>query len=361
MNVSVSRRDARALKSRARSTAGRALGALLIGATFAAHVARAPSALAQVHSARASAETTPRARARELGDRALAAYDAGDYRRALELFRQALEIYDFPTLRLYVARSLSKEGSPVAASREYEALLARSVQADEGEAGMEARAAAHRELREVQARRPRLTLVFAGGDVPGARVEVSGPSRPDLVVGRESFVEPGSYELRAVHPDGRTSVRSVLVTEGRAERIELAWSEPASAPAVATAAAAPVLAPAPQAQRDGANTPAWVLGVISAVLLGGTIVTGVIAAGRKSDYDDINDRSDVSDDEKREKRESAFDMQVVNTAFAAGMVLGASATLYFIVREPSAGSAADPTAASAGIPSGWQLGVRGEF
>jgi tetratricopeptide (TPR) repeat protein len=340
----------------------RALGALLIGTTCAAHMARAPSALAQVHSVRASAETTPRARARELGDRGLAAYDAGDYGRALELFREALELYDFPTLRLYVARSLSKEGTPVAASREYEALLARPIQADEGEAGIEARAAAHAELREAQARRPRLTLVVAGGDVAGVRVELSGPSRPEVVLGREIFVEPGTYELRAVHPDGRRSERSILLSEGRAERIELAWSEPAMAPAVAMPAAAPGAAePSPPAHTDATNTPAWVLGVISAVLLGGTVITGAVAAARKSDYDDANDRSDVSDGEKRELRESAFDMQVVNTAFAAGMVLGASATLYFIVRQPSAEDGAGPTAASASTPSGWQLGVRGEF
>lgn len=375
MNVSVSERRSGIARWRTRwlvrfavAGLGGACGVVLIPEEAAAQTSE--------QSVPTNPDPSQRARARELGDRGLRAFDAGDYSGATELFRQALELYDFPTLRLYLARSLVRQGSPVAATREYESLLARPVRPDEGDFGADARASARRELPGAEARQVRLTLTIRGASPDGLRLEVSGRSTPLVTFGRECQVEPGKYDIRVTHPDGRAITRSIVLAEGETQRLELDWSE-ASAPPPGAAAANwdtadasyleddPPTAQASEAPRaaDASYAPAWVAGVLTAGLAGGAILTGLLATERKDDYDDRNRRPDIDAASKRDLRDKALQMQVLNAAFSAAALIGGSVTVYFILREPPASTARNPSGQDglSSVASGWVVGVHGDF
>jgi len=379
MNVSVSEQRAGRVRHSRRAipfaaAAGVWCVALLIGPEAAAQTAAQPGGQPTLSTNPAASQ---RARARDLGDRGLLAFDAGDYAGATALFRQALALYDFPTLRLYLARSLVKEVSPVEATRQYEALLQQPVAADEGDFGADARAAARRELPEAAARRVRLTLTLEGASPDGVRLEVSGRSAPVVALGRECLVEPGRYEIRVIHPDGRNITRSVDLTEGETRRVELDWNETTTAqPGVAAASSwdttepstfedDPAIAPASEAPpvERSSNVPAWITGVLTAGLAGGAIATGLLAAERQDDYDDRNRRPDVDAASKRDLRDKALQMQVLNAALSGAALIGGGVTLYFIVREPPAGNAqhAAGSGTLSSVASGWVFGVNGVF
>jgi hypothetical protein len=338
----------------------------------------APQADAQPssHPVSTDPDASQRARARELGDRGGLALDAGDYSGAADLFRAAIEQYDFPTLRLYLARSLLKDGRPVAATREYEALLNQPVRPNEEKVGADARDDARKELLDAAARQVRLTVTIEGGAPDGLRLEVSGRSAPVLEPGRECLVEPGTYEVRVTHPDGRNITRSIVLAERETRRLELDPGGPVPVqPVQPRRGAAQGTAPGSIDDRAAArpreaapvarptNAPAWVAGWLTAGLAGGAIVTGLLAAERKDDYDDQNRLPDVDAAGKRDMRDKALQMQVLNAAFSVAALIGGGVTLYLIVEPPPARHGPSGTGAGALPPvaSGWLVGVRHEF
>ncbi|MEQ9322218.1 MAG: hypothetical protein RIF41_23835, partial [Polyangiaceae bacterium] len=173
----------------------------------------------------ASADDEP---ARALYKEALTAYDAGEYERALPMFRQVVAALDSPNAMLYVGRCLRELGEPALAHQAMTAAM-RSAAARVPD---EPRYAETRDAvaAERGALSPKVGLVVLAvpPDVSGVAVRLNGEALADDDLGEPLAVMPGRVTIEATAP-GRTGLtREVTVGAGDAETITLTFEPVAS-------------------------------------------------------------------------------------------------------------------------------------
>jgi hypothetical protein len=304
-------------------------------------------------------EASPSDGARKLGREALVAFDAGQFAVASQRFRAALAHFEFPTLRLYLARSLERQGLLVEATREYDALLASPIAASEGTVGAGARDQARSEAPGVAARRAR--LVVRGASV-ATELAIDGVRTSAAALERGHPVNPGRRSLAVTRP-GQPR-QSVELSLGESERRELSLDDLMGARAVAAAESGEspgelssvlnsprgVTGSDASGGHAGWGSGAVVAGAITAALVGGVVVTGLLALDRENDFDTVNSSSDPS---RHDARQRASRMQWLNAAFVAGAVVSGGTTVYFYLSP--APSAVDPA------PRAAFLGLHGRF
>jgi hypothetical protein len=281
--------------------------------------------LARAQSEGSATLEESRERARALGRRGLEAYDRQAFAEAIEAFRQSLSLFDFPTLRLYLARSLERTGRVVEATQTYRALLASPVAPDEGSIGADARRAAQLEVGAVAARRATLTLV-ARSEPLDAIVEVNGERWADDRIGQPQFVDPGDYAIRVTRADRLLDGRHVTLEAGSSHSIPLlAPTAGPSAPAPTSAASAP-------GSSGSWDLPLTVSVLATAALVVGTVVTGVLSLDRQSDFDALNHQETPF--ERRDAAHArARRMQLLNALCLGGAVLGAGTTVLILIDD----------------------------
>jgi hypothetical protein len=230
------------------------------------------------------------AQARQLGQQAQAAYDAGNYAESEKLWAAAGKLYSAaPTLTLGLARTQAKLGKLVAAQESYNRIIREwSNHASPPPAFKDALEAAKTEVGPVSARVASVVITVDGP--PSPSVTIDGQSVNAAALGLKRPVDPGPHTVKA-SADGFSSVEQPFqVVAGGAAEVKLKMDKTGAAPVAAVIKPAPASAssdqPAPEGppKKSGSSkTLVFVaFGVGGAGLVVGA-VTGLIAVGKHGD------------------------------------------------------------------------------
>jgi len=206
--------------------------------------------------------------------------------------------------------------------------------------------------------------VTLSSDPPGAefideRVPVTGSvitNRYTSMGGSATIgVRPGHHRITARLAGYADQVWEFDATSGGSVQKTFKL-EPASAAAPSTPTTP--LAPADSGESRPIPTSVYVgIGVTGALLVG-TTVTGVLALGKKSDYDAANDGGDV--EKADELRGSTQTMNLVTDILLGATVVGAAVTTYLFVSRPTE-KAASVRLVPVAAPGAGALYVHGRF
>jgi len=211
-------------------------------------------------------------------------------------------------------------------------------------------------LAELEPRLSRLTIVVPeAADYPGLELELDGALIGTAARGVPTPVDPGAHVVEARAP-GRHGVKLRIEIGAVPEQKTITIPELVSAAAPAVPKLAPgATEPPPPAPPPPAPTErpfpmsATVTGAVTAGLLAGAIVTGMLYVDRKNDYDRTGMEADY---------DAARTFGVVNAVLWIGTAAGAGLTTYFYVTRPEAPA----TAVSAGAqPLGAVANFAGHF
>jgi hypothetical protein len=183
---------------------------------------------------------------------------------------------------------------------------------------------ARRELADLDARLPRLTIHVRGAPPTGAVVTVDGTALAPSALGTSLPLDPGDHELRA--SSRGEAARSTTITLGEGQHVE--WV--AELPEPATAG---VPAPEPALARHPPRWSSWAaLGVGAAGLVAGTVL-GALAMGKRSQV-----QSDCPDKTCRDPTDldaaSAGQRLFVGSAIALGVGAAATGAGVYLMTRP---------------------------
>jgi tetratricopeptide (TPR) repeat protein len=250
------------------------------------------------------------------------AYNAGDYKTALDLFRRAFGMYPAPTLSLYEARSLAKLGRLREADEALQRTLALPVDPSAPAQFGEAIETARQERQALSRRIPSLTIRVRGVemDEPGLVVSLDQQALQTSQVGRSLPLDPGTYSVSAAMSDGRKDQVRIELAEGR--HLDAVLNLEAAAPVQVQAAL-------PESPSDSNWQPvlaysALGLGVAG---LGTGIITGIMAGSKHSEARDLCPDENCVPGSKGEQALSSFrTLRTVSTVSygvgAAGITAG---------------------------------------
>jgi hypothetical protein len=249
-------------------------------------------------------------------------YGAGDWAGAADRFARARQLLQIPTLDLWLARSLAKQGKLIEAEERYRDAIRGPVTPDASAAVTKAVDDARSELDALRPKIPSLEVVRPQG--VGA-VTLDGAAVPDALIGVKRPVNPGVHRIEAVG----AAPASVTVREGQAVRVVLERARSASSkpPAPAASASTP---PVAETARDGSaqRTAGWIGVALGAVGLGAGAVTGVLATSKAGTLDDACDGAECPASAQPDI--DAFDAySTISTAsfIGAGIALAIGVTL----------------------------------
>ncbi len=155
-------------------------------------------ALALTGSAQAQmADDTARATARRLGTAGVEAFQKQDYATAVAKLEKAYEVLRAPSLCLWLARSLAKQGKLVAANERYVEVGRLSISQGDAEVQRQAQTEAAAELEALAPTIPVVTLSLEGADATEVALSVDGVSRPSAILGEEQPLDPGQHRIEA--------------------------------------------------------------------------------------------------------------------------------------------------------------------
>jgi tetratricopeptide (TPR) repeat protein len=251
------------------------------------------------------------------------AFNAGDYKTALDLFRRAYDIYPAPTISLYEARSLAKLGRLQEADEALQRTLSLSLDPAAPAQFSEAVETAREERDALSTRIPSLTIVVRGlspGE-HGLRLTLNQRPIDAELVGKSIPLDPGAYSIEAATNEGQRDTVQVALTEGR--HLEAVLDLGRTAPVQVRAAL-------PEASHSG---PGWQptlayssLGLGVAGLATG-VVTGIMAGSKHSEALDLcSDERCEPGSEGEEALQSFRTLRTVSTVSygvgAAGVTAG---------------------------------------
>jgi len=280
-------------------------------------------------------DATAKGAARDLAKEAKRDFDAGHFEAAQRKFQQAYEVAKVPTLALWAARALVKQGQLVAASELYQQAL--KLVANDlwvGKAQQKAQADAGKELAELQPRIAHLRVRVEGGEASQVAITIDDVKIASALYGVEIPADPGRRRIVG-NRDGKTAEQTIDLGEGERKEVVLKF------PAASSTVVVPVVAnsqsgslrmstPASPEPRSGSSrgkaqrTWGWVaVGVGAAGLITGA-VTGIIVlsnSGLRSDCQNgVCDPAKV-DNSKMNRYNLAHDLST------AGFIVGAVGTV----------------------------------
>lgn len=234
------------------------------------------------------------AQARQLGQQATQAYEAGNYAEAEKLYGAASKLYPIaPTLTLGLARSQAKQGKVVAAQESYNKII-REANPSASQAFKDAIEAAKNEVGAVSARVASVVITVDGATNPV--VTIDGVSVPSVALGLKRPVDPGTHVVKATAEGMKPAETTVQVAEGATAeaKLHLEKGSGATGPAVTPVPvnnAQPVTEPPPPSGDTGVSTKSSnktlalvAFGVGGAGLVLGS-VTGLLAMGKHGDLE----------------------------------------------------------------------------
>lgn len=190
-------------------------------------------------AARAGAQSDEqKADARAAAEQGAAAFQAGNYAEAADLFTRAESLYHAPPHLVFLARAQVKLGQLVKARENYRKVTRETLAANAPPAFVNAQADAKKELAEIEPRIPMLKVVVKGGEGKNVKVTIDGVAIPAQMIGVARPVDPGEREVAATADGMSAAPKKIKLAEGAKESIELELT-PGGAPAAEPAAGGP--------------------------------------------------------------------------------------------------------------------------
>lgn len=321
------------------------------------------------------------AQARQLGQQAQVAYDAGKFAESEKLWYAAARLYSqAPTLTLGLARTQAKLGKVVAAQESYNKIVREwENKTTAPQPFKDAVESAKAEVSAVSAKIASVTLTVQGPTNPS--VTIDGQAVPTAALGLKRPVDPGSHKVAATAEGYAPAETTFTVAEGGSAAATLKMEK---APDAVAAVPVPVPGPEPtpspsepgaDTSRKGSSNKTLALvafGVGGAGLLVGAI-TGVVAMGKASDLKDACSGDKTCPPSEQDNVDSYKSMGTISTigfvVAAAGGITGA--VLWFTAPKTSA-SAGSSRYATVRVPNdrgltvapyfgGTSAGVTGHF
>lgn len=143
--------------------------------------------------------------ARALSGKGYEAFEAGQYRKAIDLFRQAEARFHAPPHLLYIGRAQFKLGELMAAAATFRRILDEKLAADAPGPFREAQASARAEHDEVEVLIPSVTISPEGEIPQGTVFTVDGHPLDAAALARPVRLDPGVHVITA-QPPGRPAV-----------------------------------------------------------------------------------------------------------------------------------------------------------
>ncbi len=227
--------------------------------------------------------------ARTLAEEAQRAFDARNYVRAEQVFRDAEKLFAAPTITLQLARSQAAQGKLVAASENCNKVIrdwgSNAAAPPAFKAAVEA---ARSEYDKLQPRIGAVLLTVEGGAAPSVTVDEKVVLPAMLGIKRQS--DPGPHVARATAQGYKTAEASFTLQEGETKEIKLVLVKdpsfvalpppPRTTPAARETREPPAVADTKKGSSRTLALAAFGVGGAGLVVGG---VTGVIAMGKASD------------------------------------------------------------------------------
>jgi hypothetical protein len=322
-------------------------------------------ATASLNAARAADEASNTARDLALEGRT--AYIAGDYGRALELFRRAYALLPAPTILEYEGRSLESMGQLVEAADAYERTARTTVDSGSPEQFRRAVDDAEGELAALERRVPTFILDVTGSasNDPQLAVVVDGKALLGVMTAPRQ-ANPGEHRVTARNTSGAEATAVFSLEEGETKHIELVLRTPAVLPSIGPAR--PTAGSFDDASHErGHRSPSPTrIVALSALGLGVAglatgIISGSLALARRSDAErDCPDHACVAGTRGETDLDAFRSLRTVSTvSYVVGGVAGATGLVLLLTAAPSEGRP------SVGKLRPWfgvgSAGVRGTF
>jgi len=348
---------------RVRSVTSRRTGSFTAFAARLVVAGVVPLAVATYAAPAQAQEASPQdiAQARQLGQQAQAAYDAGNYAESEKLWAAAAKLYaQAPTLTLGLARAQAKVGHVVGAQESYNKIIREwSTVASPPPAFKDALEAAKAEVGAVSGRIASVVIAVEGPTSP--QVTVDGQPVPTAALGLKRPVDPGQHVVKATAEGYKPAETTFTVAEGGSAEAKLALEK---APEAAAVAAAPASSAAPASDtKSGSPNKTLALvafGVGGAGLVFGTI-TGLVALGKHGDLSDQcpDGRCSAAQEGDVDSYRTMGTLSTVGFVLA-GVGAAAGAVLWFTApKESSTTTAGRSTKGAAGPTFTPYLGVGG--
>jgi hypothetical protein len=245
-----------------------------------------------------AADDTARAAARRLATAGVEAYQRDDYNVAVEKLEKAYEMLRVPSVGLWLARALVKQGKLVAASERYTEVGRLSTTSGDVEVQNKAKQDAATELEALNPQIPNVVIRVEGAETSQLKLKLDGKEISSAVVGEQQPVDPGKHHIEAALGE-QTQATDVTVARAETKTATLRFAG-ATTPAAAAASHTPAAAPEPTSAAPASSSKAgstrtvvaWAtLGVGAAGLIVGG-VTGGMAMSKKSDLEASPDCAD---------------------------------------------------------------------
>jgi len=186
-----------------------------------------------------------RATARDAANSGRAAFEAGQYEKAIDSFSRAESLVHAPPHLLFMARSQAKLGHLIAAHETYLKITRETLRPNAPKAFSDAQNAAEQELPSVDARLPYVVVTLQGASPEGVSVQMDSTALSAAMIGIPLPADPGQHVFKATGSATGDPV-TVTLAEGAKQSVVLrvhstgvrAAAIPAAAPA-ATSVAAP--------------------------------------------------------------------------------------------------------------------------
>ena len=324
-----------------------------------------------------------RARAKQLFERGVEAYEGARYAEALASFQEAFRLRPHPLVRVNIANCYDKLGKPIEALFHFEQFLASDVPTP---AQRQEVVAATERLRK------QLGSLLLRVTPDGATVIVDAGEQRKTPILEPLQLPAGEHSLEVRLEGYQVVKRSFTLTGGATQELDVVLEPAASVAPVVAAPALPdgtvtegePLAVAPPPEPKPAPAPlaaavsepegeaelplhVWILGGVSVAMLAGATITGILALGAESDFERYQMLR--RDAQAPLAQQAAFDdaidaanradtLSVVTDVLLVGAVASATAAIVFAVLDDGEGEPMQPSAALGPHQASLQLNGR---
>jgi hypothetical protein len=229
--------------------------------TLLAVVLAVSAPLAWARPAAAQSAEDAREEARKLADKGYEHYEAGNYPKAIQYFRDAEARFHAPTLLLMLGKAHYKNGGLVEARAAFRRIADEQLPADAPKEFVDAQAEARKGIEEINPRVAMLKIVLKGMAPENVRILIDDVEVPTADVLKPLPQNPGPHRIVGMlggDEGGRSVYQAVTLKEGTTKQIQLVFR-----------AGGPVTGPAPAqggcasceigGARGDAGTPAGLL------------------------------------------------------------------------------------------------------
>ncbi len=307
-------------------------------------------------------ESTERAAARKLGYAGVEAYQANDFGVASEKLEKAYAVLRVPSLGLWAARALVKQGKLVEAVDRYVEVARLSISGGDAAVQREAQREAQAELAPTQALVPSVVIRVEGAGAGSLELSIDGARMSSQLAGEATPLNPGSHSIEGKSGSAHDVVQVTLEPRDQKEvvlRLQKSTPAPAAAPGPSDVLASPATE-----SSDGASgaakrrTLGWVvLGSGAAAL-----IVGGVAGGQALSKKGSLDEDPACKDDRSCPVGHASDVDSLNqlrTISTVGLIAGGALAATGFVLLVTAPKAKTPSTALLLSPS--SVSLRGTF